>query len=265
MGDGSPGGPASGPLVWSQEFDGPAGSPPDPGAWRLETGGGGWGNQELQYYTSGTENACLDGAGQLAITARQADPRSRSDRYGGRGYTSARLTSKDRVAFRYGLVQARIRLPRGRGIWPALWMLGHDIDEVGWPRCGEIDVMESLGHDPAVSYGAVHGPGYTGGAITAACHAGTNLADDFHVYSVAWEPGRISWYLDDERYAAVTPGDLRGNPWVFDHDFFLLANVAVGGTWPGSPDSSTSFPQTMLIDYIRCYPTAAIPGWQRRQ
>jgi beta-glucanase (GH16 family) len=137
-------------------------------------------------------------------------------------------------------------------------MLGHDIDQVGWPRCGEIDVMENLGQDPAVVYGAVHGPGYTGGAgVTASHRARVSLADDFHVYSVAWEPGRIRWYLDDNLYAAVTPDGLGGNPWVFDHDFFLLVNVAVGGTWPGNPCSSVAFPQTMLIDYIRLYATPA--------
>jgi beta-glucanase (GH16 family) len=140
-------------------------------------------------------------------------------------------------------------------------MLGHDIDDVGWPRCGEIDVMENLGQDPAVVYGAVHGPGYTGAAgISFSHHAAASLADDFHVYSVAWEPSRICWYLDDQRYAAVTPGDLRGNPWVFHHDFFLLVNVAIGGTWPGNPDTSVTFPQTMLIDYIRLYTTAAPPA-----
>jgi beta-glucanase (GH16 family) len=261
MSDGGAGGLPGDSLVWSEDFDGAAGSPPDPGVWRMQTGGGGWGNGQLQCYTDSGENAYLDGAGNLAIVARRADPRWRADRYGGCGYTSGRLTSKGRVEFCYGLVQARIRLPRGRGIWPALWMLGHDIDEVGWPHCGEIDVMENLGQDPAVIYGAVHGPGYTGGAgVSASHHAGASLADDFHVYSVAWEPGRIRWYLDDEPYAAVTPGDLRGNPWVFDHDFFVLVNAAVGGSWPGNPDSSVAFPQTMLIDYIRLYATAAAPS-----
>lgn len=134
-------------LAWSDEFDGPAGSPADPATWQPEVGGHGWGNDELQYYTDGTGNAALDGASNLAIVVRRPDPGLR-DRFGGREYTSARLITKDRVAFSYGLVQARIRLPSGRGIWPAFWMLGQDIDQVGWPRCGEIDVMENFGKDP---------------------------------------------------------------------------------------------------------------------
>jgi beta-glucanase (GH16 family) len=231
-------------LIWSEEFDGPAGSPVDSDTWQPEIGGHGWGNEELQYYTGATENASLDGAGNLAIVVRCSGPQ----------YTSARLISKDRVAFKYGLVRARIRIPEGRGIWPAFWMLGQDIDEVGWPRCGEIDVMESVGTDPAVVHGTVHGPGYSGsGGITASHDGGSSLAGDFHVYSVNWERDRIRWYLDDQLYSTVTPDDVRCNPWVFDHDFFLLVNVAVGGTLPGNPDGSVAFPQTMLIDYIRVY------------
>jgi beta-glucanase (GH16 family) len=241
-------------LAWSDEFDGMAGSPADPGTWQNQAGGHGWGNEELQYYTDGTENAALDGDGHLAIVVRQPDPRLIDRRYGGRKYTSARLTSKDRVSFSYGLVRARIRLPAGRGMWPGFWMLGQDIDAAGWPQCGEIDVMESFGGDPALVHGTVHGPGYSGRAgVTAEHDAGSSLAGDFHVYSVAWEPERIIWYLDDERYSTVTPGDLRGNPWVFDHNFFLLLNVAVGGTLSETPDSSVLFPQVMLIDYIRVY------------
>jgi beta-glucanase (GH16 family) len=244
-------------LAWSDEFDGAQGSPADPAVWRPEVGGHGWGNEELQYYTNGTGNAALDGAGNLAIVVRQPDPDLRG-RVGGCEYTSARLITKDRVAFSYGLVQARIRLPSGRGIWPAFWMLGQDIDQVGWPRCGEIDVMENFGKDPTVVHGTVHGPGYAGpDGIAAAFDAGIALAGDFHLYSVVWEPERIRWYLDDQLYRTLTPGDLRGNPWVFDHDFFLLVNVAVGGSFSQRPDSSTALPQTMLIDHIRVYTRAA--------
>ena len=240
-------------LAWSDEFDGPAGSPPDPGTWRPETGGHGWGNAELQYYTGGAENARLDGAGHLVVTARRLDPEARR-RYGGCGYSSARLITKDSVTLRYGVVRARMRLPGGRGIWPAFWMLGRDIGEVGWPRCGEIDVMENFGRDPALVQGAVHGPGYSGAAgITATRRAGSSLSDGFHVYSVVWEPGRIRWYLDDQRYGEVTADDLHGRPWVFDHDFFLLLNVAVGGTAAPVPDRSVTFPRQMLIDYVRVY------------
>jgi beta-glucanase (GH16 family) len=233
-----------GPLVWADEFEGPAGTAPDPRTWRPETGGGGWGNAELQYYTAGTANAALDGAGHLAITAR----------HDGLRYTSARLTSKNLRSVRYGRIEARIKLPGGRGIWPACWLLGDDIDQGGWPRCGEIDVLENFGIDPAVVHGAVHGPGYCGGGgISGALDAGSPLAAAFHVYAIRWEPDRIRWYADQTCYHTVTPADLRDNPWVFDHDFYLLLNVAVGGTASVPPDSSTQFPRTMLVDYIRVY------------
>ena len=240
-------------LAWSDEFEGPAGSPVDPAVWQPEVGGHGWGNEELQYYTDGTSNAALDGAGNLAIVVRRIDPELRGQ-FGGCEYTSARLITKDQMVFSYGLVQARIRLPSGRGIWPAFWMLGQDMDQVGWPQCGEIDVMENFGRHPTVVHGTVHGPGYAGpDGITASFDAGIPLADDFHLYSVVWEPGRIRWYLDDQLYSTVTPDDLQGNPWVFDHDFFLLLNVAVGGTFSVSPGPSATFPQIMLVDYIRLY------------
>jgi beta-glucanase (GH16 family) len=241
-------------LAWSDEFDGAAGSPVDLAVWQPEVGGDGWGNQELQYYTNSSDNAALDGAGNLAIMVRRTASQSRNRRFGGCPYTSARLITRDRVAFSYGLVQARIRLPEGRGIWPAFWMLGQDIDQVGWPQCGEIDVMENFGKDPTTVHGTVHGPGYAGAdGITAAHDAGVRLADHFHLYSVHWEPERIRWYLDDQLYSTVTPDDLQGKPWVFDHNFFLLLNVAVGGTVSVSPDPSATFPQTMLVDYIRVY------------
>jgi beta-glucanase (GH16 family) len=241
-------------LAWSDEFDGAAGSPPDPSVWRPEIGGHGWGNKELQFYTGDSQNACLDGAGHLTIVVRRVDPRVSGHRHEGCDYTSARLISKDRMALPGGLLQARIQLPGGRGIWPGFWMLGQNIDEVGWPQCGEIDVMENFGADPRVVHGTVHGPGYSGRAgITASHQAGSDLSGGFHVYSIAREPGRIRWYLDGELYHTVTPAELSGKPWVFDHDFFLLLNVAVGGTLSQAPGSSVTFPRTMLIDYIRFY------------
>src|SRR5580692_9339513 len=162
MSDRVPGEFSSYSLAWSEEFNGPAGAPANPRTWRPETGGHGWGNQELQYYAASTANAALDGAGNLALTVRRPDPRLARLRHDGRQYTSARLTSKNLMSFRYGLVQARIKLPRGRGIWPAFWMLGGNIDETGWPQCGEIDVMENFGTSPATVHGTAHGPGYSG-------------------------------------------------------------------------------------------------------
>ena len=243
-------------LAWCDDFDGRAGERPDPGTWQPEIGGHGWGNDELQCYTDSPDNASLDGDGNLAIVVRRVEPDA-SDRSHGSAYTSARLITKDRLSFTHGLVQARIRLPGGSGIWPAFWMLGQDIDRVAWPQCGEIDVMENLGTDPAMVYGTIHGPGYSGqGGITAAHRAAVSLADDFHLYAVDWEPGRIRWFLDDRLYGTVTPADLGGSPWVFEHEFFLLINVAVGGTLSRDPDASVTFPQTMLIDFIRVYAPA---------
>lgn len=241
-------------LVWADEFDGAAGTPPDPEVWRTEVGGHGWGNEELQFYTAGTKNACLDGHGNLAIVARRSNPRWRHRLYGGRRYTSARLISKSLLKTRYGRIEARIKLPAGDGIWPAFWMLGEDIDAVGWPNCGEIDVMENFGTDPWTVHATVHGPGYAGMAgITHRHSAKQPLSDDFHLYRVDWEPERLRWYFDNTPYATTTPRDLGRNPWVFDHEFYFLLNVAVGGVWFSGSDLKVNFPQTMLVDYIRVY------------
>ena len=244
-------------LAWAEEFDGPAGAPASTRTWRPETGGHGWGNAELQYYTAESANAALDGKGNLAVTVHRTDPRQAAACYGGCQYTSARLTSKNLQSFRHGLIQAKIKLPSGRDIWPAFWMLGTDIDTVGWPDCGEIDVMENFGANPAVVHGTVHGPGYSGaGGITASLDTGSPLADDFRLYSVCWEPGRIRWYTNQALYHTVTPADLNGHPWVFNHDFYLLINIAVGGRFSAAADASTPFPQVMLVDYIRVYTAA---------
>jgi beta-glucanase (GH16 family) len=234
------------PTTWSDEFDGPVGGTVDPAVWGFEVGAHGWGNRELQAYTDGTANAALDGRGNLAVTAR---------RDGTGACTSARLVSKERFAFRYGLVTARVRLPGGRGIWPAFWMLGHDIDRAGWPGCGEIDVLECFGtgDESRIVHGTVHGPGYAGrDGVTASITSGHDLADDFHDYAVRWAPDRIEWLLDGEEYHRVTPDDVPG-PWVFDHEFYLLLNVAVGGDLSVPPDEKV-FARTMLVDHVRVEP-----------
>jgi beta-glucanase (GH16 family) len=241
-------------LAWSDEFHGPAGSSADPQTWLRQTGGHGWGNQQLQYYTDEAANAALDGIGHLRITVNRTDPETARTSYDGREYTSARLASKHLRRVRYGLITARIKLPRGRGIWPAFWLLGEDIDEVGWPHCGEIDVMENFSTDPAMAHGAIHGPGYSGAdGIAADLGTGSPLADDYREFSVCWEPGRIRWYYGSELYHTVTPADLSGREWVFDHDFFLLLNVAVGSHFFPPPDASVTFPQHMLMDYVRIF------------
>lgn len=241
-------------LVWSDEFDGPDGTRPDPARWVYDLGGGGWGNAELQTYTDRVENAVVRG-GMLVITAR-AEKFTGADGIA-RGYTSARLKTLGKFEQRYGRFEARMHLPRGQGIWPAFWMLGRDIDRVGWPQCGEIDIMENIGREPTTVHGTIHGPGYSGGdGIGAAVESadGRPFADAPHVFAVEWEPQEIRWYVDGRLYQTRRPGDLpSGARWVFDHPHFLLLNVAVGGHWPGSPDETTNFPQELRVDYVRVY------------
>ena len=241
-------------LVWSDEFNAPNDSPVDSSKWVLESGGDGWGNQELEYYTARPENA-FQRDGNLVIRVLE-------EKYTGsdgvtRNYTSARLKTKGKFSQRYGRFEARIKIPYGQGIWPAFWMLGDDIEKKGWPDCGEIDIMENIGKEPAMVHGTIHGPGYSGGKGIGApfeLPAGQRFGDDFHVFAVEWEPKAIRFYVDDHLYTTRTPAELpKGTKWVFKHPFFILLNVAVGGGWPGNPDASTVFPQTMLVDYVRVY------------
>lgn len=241
-------------LSWSDEFNGADGSAPDPAKWSFDLGGGGWGNGELETYTSRPENAVVQG-GNLVITAAK-------EAYTGtdgisRDYTSARLKTQGLFSQSSGRFEARIKIPSGRGIWPAFWLLGNDVATNGWPSCGEIDIMENIGSQPATVFGTIHGPGYSG---STAIGADTTLAtgkyaDAFHIFAVEWESTQIRFYADGVLYATRTPADLpnNGSVWVFDHPFFLILNVAVGGNWPGAPDSTTMFPQRMLVDYVRVY------------
>jgi beta-glucanase (GH16 family) len=246
-------------LAWGDEFDGPAGSAVDGTKWVLEVGNGsnGWGNHERQYYTNTTKNAALDGAGNLVITAhRETLGKKFRCWYGECRYTSARLKTQGRFEQAYGRFEARLRVPYGQGMWPAFWMLGNNIRSAGWPACGEIDVMENIGREPALVYGTVHGPGYSGagGIVAQYGLASGAFGDAFHVFAVEWEPNRIRWYVDGRLYQTRTPADLpAGSAWVFDHPSFVLLNVAVGGHWPGNPDATTVFPQKMYVDYVRVY------------
>ena len=241
-------------LVWSDEFNAPDGSPVDTTKWVSESGGNGWGNQELEYYTPRPENAFQQG-GNLVIKVLQ-------EKYTGadgvtRDYTSARLKTAGKFSQTYGRFEARIKIPQRQGIWPAFWMLGDDISKIGWPKCGEIDIMENIGKEPATVHGTIHGPGYSGGKGIGSPYklpSDQHFADDFHVYAVEWEAKAIRFYVDDHLYATRTPADLpQGTKWVYDHPFFMLLNVAVGGGWPGNPDATSVFPQTMLVDYVRVY------------
>jgi beta-glucanase (GH16 family) len=247
--------PESYTLVWSDEFTGKGGSPPDPSKWTYDIGGSGWGNHELEYYTNRRENSRIED-GKLVITARQ-------EAYTGPdgakfNYTSARLKTQGLFSQAYGRFEARIKLPAGQGMWPAFWMLGDNIDSVRWPKCGEIDIMENVGKELGINHGSLHGPSATkptsDATATVSLAAGQKLSDDFHVYAVEWEPGAVRFYLDANLYATFTAAQWpAGGTWVFDHRFFLILNVAVGGDWPGSPDATTAFPQTMQVDYVRVY------------
>jgi beta-glucanase (GH16 family) len=241
-------------LVWSDEFDGRDGSIPDAKKWKFDVGGGGWGNRELEYYTDRAANAAVR-AGKLVITAQRVEYTGADNLT--RSYTSARLKTQGLFAQAYGRFVARIQIPRGRGIWPAFWLLGEDIESRGWPQCGEIDVMENIGREPSTNHGSLHGPGYSGDQdFTSIIHlpGGVKLADDFHEYAMEWEPGEVRFAMDGQTYAAFRPSQLPpGKKWVFDHPSFILLNVAVGGDWPGPPDASTEFPQRMLVDWVRVY------------
>lgn len=244
-------------LVWGDEFDCKAGSAPDPDRWRHDVGGHGWGNQELQYYTDGAENTYLDGQGNLVIEARPA-PAGLSCHYGACQYTSGRLLTMGTFAHAYGRYEARIRIPGGQGLWPAFWMLGDDIATNPWPGSGEIDVMENIGREPGTVWGSLHGPGYSGAQSSNGSFTlpnGRALSEDFHTYAIEWTPERITWYLDDVAYSTKTAEDLNG-PWLFDKPHFLLLNLAVGGSWPGSPDATTQFPARMVVDHVRVYDLA---------
>ncbi|WP_139957142.1 glycoside hydrolase family 16 protein [Flavicella sediminum] len=212
----------------------------------IGTGDNGWGNGELQYYTDRNENISVQN-GKLLITANKED-------YQGSSYTSARILTKGNFEQKYGRFEARIRVPYGQGIWPAFWLLGANIDEVSWPQCGEIDIMEYRGQEPTMLHGSVHGPGYSGGnPITKTYELMNDRFDTgFHIFGIEWTPEYINYYVDDVLYNQITPADADGE-WVFDHPFFIIINLAVGGSFAGSPNSETVFPQTMLIDYVKVY------------
>jgi beta-glucanase (GH16 family) len=231
-------------LDWHDEFDG---TKLDAGKWVAETGGHGWGNQELQYYTGRPDNLRVED-GKLVIEARRED-------YKGSRYTSARIKTAGLVERTYGRYEARILIPRGQGIWPAFWMLGVDAGKQGWPRSGEIDIMENIGKEPNLVHGTLHGPGYAGANAFGRPQAlkEGSYADDWHVFAVEWEPGEIRWYRDGILYHTARPDNVPGGDWVFEQPFYVLLNLAVGGAWPGNPDAATVLPQRMLVDYVRVY------------
>jgi beta-glucanase (GH16 family) len=233
-------------LVWSDEFNGANGSPVDSTKWQHETGGNN-ANDELEYYSDSIENSQQYG-GNLVITAT-------SDGQG--NYTSARINTAGLFSQQYGRFEARAQLPYGQGIWPAFWMLGNNIDQVSWPACGEVDIMETIGTDVGENHGSLHSPGWDPTAVYPLPNGGS-LADAFHTYAVEWQPGEIRFYVDDNLYETQDQSGAPGGGWVFDDQpFFIIINVAVGGDWPGNPDSTTVFPQKLLVDWVRVYKAAA--------
>jgi beta-glucanase (GH16 family) len=230
-------------LVWQDEFEK---TELDLRNWTFDLGGNGWGNQEWQNYTNLPENVRVED-GMLVIEAREGLS-------GGRTYSSTRLKTQGLHTSQYGRIEARIRLPYGQGIWPAFWMLGENLDQDGWPAAGEIDILEFIGREPDHIYATVHAPGYSGdnGVGSNIIISADSLRDGFHVYAVEWEENEIRWYFDDQEYFKLTPEDVP-DAWIFDHPFFIILNLAVGGRWPGYPDETTEFPQFLYVDYVRVY------------
>jgi beta-glucanase (GH16 family) len=237
-------------LVWSDEFNGPRGTPPDPNKWTPEIGGEGWGNQQLEYDTD-NKNAYQDGQGHLVLEARKNDAVKYQCWYGPCQYTSAHITTSGHFSFTYGLLEASIKIPYGQGIWSAFWLLGNNCATVGWPTCGEIDIMENVSMKPDLIYGTVHGPGTLSGTYKLQ-HG--NFSDNFHVFALQWDPGHLYFFVDGMNYYTVNRATLRDQTdWVYDHPFNIILNAPVGGVWPGSPDSTTVFPQRMYVSYVRLY------------
>jgi beta-glucanase (GH16 family) len=232
-------------LVWHDEFES---TELDRTNWTFDIGGNGWGNQELQMYTDRPENIRIED-GILVIEARE-EP----ELVGGRNYSSSRIKTQGLHSWAYGRIEARIKLPHGQGIWPAFWMLGEDLYRKGWPGAGEIDILEFIGREPNRIYATVHAPGYSGGdGVGGSLFVpGDSLRSDFHVYAIEWEENEIRWYFDDQEYFRLTPDDVP-DEWIFDHPFFIILNLAVGGRWPGYPDDTTTFPQFLYVDYVRVY------------
>jgi beta-glucanase (GH16 family) len=237
-------------LIWSDEFDAHDGSGPNPDKWRVSDTPASV-NGELEYYTPRLKNVHIENPagtnGMLVIQALK-------ENYETREYTSGSLNTRGKFDQMYGRFEARIKIPFGQGLWPAFWMLS---SSGGWPLGGEIDIMENIGKEPDIVHGTMHGPGYSGANGIGGLFAlpeGRRFADDFHLFAVEWEPDVIRWYVDNTLYRTNTPADLpEGADWVYDHPFYLILNVAVGGGWPGYPDDTTVFPQTMKVDYVRVY------------
>lgn len=238
--------------VWEDNFDGAANTPPDPEFWSHDVGGDGWGNAQLEFNTDRVENSFQDGNGNLVIRAIRED-------YEGNSWTSARLVTRDKFEHGFGRFEARIKFPEGQGLWPAFWLLGSDFPEVGWPTCGEIDIVEIRGESPEEVVTTVHGPGYSGGEGAGELTLLPNFsaANAFHVYAVEIDDEHLSWYIDETLVHRVHPGNLPDfTPWVFNKEFFMILNLAVGGNFLSPPTASTPSPSEVVVDWVRV--------WERR-
>lgn len=231
-------------LKWSDEFNGPA---INNNTWNYDLGAGGWGNNELETYTNNTKNSFITDGGYLVLEARQ-------EPYGSTNYTSARMLTMGKQEFKYGRIDVRAILPKGQGIWPAIWMLGSNISTTSWPTCGEIDMMELLGNQPDKVYGTAHWGNAGQNAQSGGNYilTSSDFSREFHVFSINWDATKIEWYIDNQKYYTANKTDMVGT-YPFDQPFFFILNVAVGGAWPGNPDKSTVFPQRMVVDYVRVY------------
>jgi beta-glucanase (GH16 family) len=234
-------------LVWNDEF---SGTSLDLNNWNHEIGNGsnGWGNNELEYYTNSTKNTFVSN-GNLIIEARK-------ESISGFNYSSGRMTTQNKKTFKFGRIDIRAKLPVGKGIWPALWMLGTNITSVSWPACGEIDIMELIGTYPGRTHGTMHWKPVTG--TNTSKGAAYNLpsgdfSNQFHVFSIIWTQDTLKWLVDDQLFLTTTKADVGAANYPFNEPEFLIFNVAVGGNWPGSPDASTTFPQRMFVDYVRVF------------
>lgn len=238
-------------LVWADEFNEAAGTQPNPTKWTydLGTGNNGWGNFEQQTYTNRPENVSMDGNGNLVITARR-------ENFQGAQFTSARIKTQGIFDQKYGKFEARLKTPYGQGLWPAFWLLGNNINEVSWPQCGEIDVMELRGQLPSIINGSIHGPGFSGADALSGTYGLQNARfdTDYYTYAVEWDANKIDFFVNGFLYHRITKSDVQAKgEWVFDHPFFMILNVAVGGNYVGAPNLGTPFPQKMIIDYVRVY------------
>jgi beta-glucanase (GH16 family) len=233
-------------LCWQDEFNGANGSDVDKSKWVHDIGGDGWGNSEDEYYTDGNKN-CYIQNGNLVIEAKK-------EKIGNNQYTSARIKTKGKFEFKYGKVEIRAKIPYGQGVWPALWMLGANIDSAKWPNCGEADIMENIGKEPKIIHGTMHGPGYSGAlGIGYPFQINEDFSKAYHIFGLEWSKDKLDWFVDGKKYLSTNAKSIFGNKWVFNEKFYLLINLAIGGQWPGEPDNTTKFSQKFYVDYVRVY------------